>query len=109
MEPVTSATYGKIVDGKCSDCRTPGTRRMARPADVLAAVAKANAVAAKPVRLYAQNAKAFALMAEVLEQRRSEPPPFLTSPAELVVYVRVMNCRQATRPHVSHRMGRRGG
>ena len=97
---------------------------MARPADVLAAVTKLNRqlqqteklrrITAEqqkhlaPIARQMQNAKAWALMAEALEQHRSEPPPFVTRPAERVVYVRVMVCRQGMRRHVTSCRRRRG-
>ena len=71
------------------------------PADLFAVLAKVN----KPLRVYAQNAKALALMAEALEQPHSELPPSVTSRAE--ISRRVMVCRAGTRPHVTRR-GRRG-
>ena len=50
-------------------------------ADRFAVAARANAVAAKPLRLFAQNAKAIALMAEELDQPRSPLPPPRVVPA----------------------------
>jgi hypothetical protein len=100
---------------------------MARPADVLAAVDKANATLRQAQPLIQHIAKAQA----TLEQARkvaaahralerllhqmppsSEPAPFITSPGQMsrrVVYVRVMVCRAGTRRHVTYRRGRRVG